>query len=149
MALEPSIVGWFAHARQFAFDTRRLEYAEDARRFQSGTPSVAAIYAARAGLEYVHEIGPARLRARQVELLGDLAAGLREIGAAPRVRGRVDGLAGILTVPVADPAAAVAALRRDGIIVDSRPGVIRLSPYFYNIAEDLERALAALKRHLG
>jgi len=148
-ALEPSIVGWFAHARQFAFDTRRLEYAEDARRFQSGTPSVAAIYAARAGLEYVHEIGPARLRARQVELLGDLAAGLREIGAAPRVRGRVDGLAGILTVPVADPAAAVAALRRDGIIVDSRPGVIRLSPYFYNIAEDLERALAALKRHLG
>lgn len=148
-ALAPSVVGWFAHARQFAFDTRRFEYADDARRFQSGTPSVAAIYAARAGLEYVHEIGPGRLRARQVELLTDLAAGLREIGVTPRMRGPVQSLAGILTVPVPDPAAAVAALRTDRVIVDARPGVIRLSPYFYNTTEDFERALAALRRHLG
>ncbi|MHB8733084.1 MAG: aminotransferase class V-fold PLP-dependent enzyme [bacterium] len=148
-ALAPSVVGWFAHGRQFAFDTRRFEYADDARRFQAGTPSVAAIYAARAGLEYVHEIGPARLRARQVELLTDLAGGLREIGVAPRMRGAVRDLAGILTVPVADPPAAVAALRGDRVIVDARPGVIRLSPYFYNSAEDLERALAALRRHLA
>ncbi|HEV2283342.1 MAG TPA: aminotransferase class V-fold PLP-dependent enzyme [bacterium] len=147
-ALAPSVVGWFAHGRQFSFDTRRFEYAEDARRFQAGTPSVAAIYAARAGLDYVHEIGPVRLRARQVELLTDLAGGLREIGAAPRMRGAAQDLAGILTVPVADPPAAVAALRGDRVIVDARPGVIRLSPYFYNNAEDLERALAALRRHL-
>ena len=148
-ALAPSVVGWFAHGRQFAFDTRRFEYADDARRFQAGTPSVAAIYAARAGLEYVHEIGPARLRARQVELLTDLAGGLREIGVTPRSRGAVQQLAGILTVPVPDPAAAVAALRADGVIIDARPGVIRLSPYFYNSLEDLERTLAALRRHLS
>ncbi|HEV2439696.1 MAG TPA: aminotransferase class V-fold PLP-dependent enzyme [bacterium] len=148
-ALAPSVVGWFAHGRQFAFDTRRFEYADDARRFQAGTPSVAAIYAARAGLDYVHEIGPARLRARQVELLTDLAGGLREIGVAPRVRGGVQNLAGILTVPVPDPAAAVAALRGEHVIVDARPGVIRLSPYFYNNAEDFERALAALRRHVA
>lgn len=147
-ALAPSVVGWFAHGRQFAFDTRRFEYAEDARRFQAGTPSVAAIYAARAGLDYVHEIGPARLRARQVELLSDLAGGLREIGVTPRTRGAVQQLAGILTVPVPDPAAAVAALRGDGVIIDARPGVIRLSPYFYNSFEDLERTIAALRRHL-
>jgi len=148
-ALAPSVVGWFAHRRQFAFDTRRFEHADDARRFQAGTPSVAAIYAARAGLDYVHEIGPARLRARQVELLADLAGGLREIGVTPRMRGAVQHLAGILTVPVPDPAAAVAALRGDRVIVDARPGVIRLSPYFYNNVEDFERALAALRRHLA
>jgi kynureninase len=148
-ALAPSVVGWFAHGRQFEFDTRHFEHADDARRFQGGTPSVAAIYAARAGLEYVHEIGPARLRARQIDLLTDLASGLREIGAAPRMRGRVQDLAGILTVPVPEPHAAVAALREHGVIIDARPGVIRLSPYFYNTAEDFERALAALRRHLA
>jgi kynureninase len=148
--LAPSVVGWFAHGHQFAFDTRHFEYADDARRFQGGTPSVAAVYAARAGLEYVHEIGPARLRARQIELLTDLASGLGELRALrPRIRGRVQDLAGILTVPVPDPAAAVAALRASGVIVDARPGVIRLSPYFYNTAEDFERALAALRRHLA
>jgi kynureninase len=148
--LAPSVVGWFAHGRQFAFDTRHFEYADDARRFQSGTPSVAAIYAARAGLDYVHEIGPGRLRARQIDLMSDLASGLGEIGALrPRMRGRVQDLAGILTVPVPDPAATVAALRASGIIIDARPGVIRLSPYFYNTAEDFERALAALRRHLA
>jgi|AmaraimetFIIA100_FD_contig_91_1671560_length_4771_multi_4_in_0_out_0_3 selenocysteine lyase/cysteine desulfurase len=147
--LAPSVVGWFAHGRQFAFDTRHFEYAEDARRFQSGTPSVAAIYAARAGLEYVQEIGPARLRARQVELLADLASGLRELRTLrPRMRGRPEDLAGILTVPVPDPAKAVAALRTSGVIIDARPGVIRLSPYFYNTTEDFERALAALRQHL-
>jgi kynureninase len=147
--LAPSVVGWFAHGRQFAFDTRHLEYAPDARRFQAGTPSVAAVYAARAGLEYVHEIGPASLRARQIELLADLAQGLEEIGAPPRVRGVLQDLAGIVTVPVADPPAAVAALRAEQVIVDCRPGVIRLSPYFYNSHEDIEHALAALRRHLA
>jgi len=146
--LHPSVIGWFAHREQFAFATTELDYAPDARRLEGGTPSVAAIYAARAGLEYVHEIGPARLRARQVELVTDLAAGLRDLGLSPRMRGRAEDLAGIITVPVPDPPAAVAALRSEDIIIDSRPGVIRLSPYFYNTSEDLERILAALRRHL-
>jgi selenocysteine lyase/cysteine desulfurase len=34
------------------------------------------------------------------------------------------------------------------VIVDSRPGVIRLSPYFYNTLGDIERTLASLRTHL-
>jgi selenocysteine lyase/cysteine desulfurase len=146
--LAPTTTGWFAHRDQFAFDTRRLEYAGDARRLEAGTPSVAAVYAGRAGLEYIHEIGPRRIRARQVELLRALAEGLRDLGLRPRIRGAADTLAGIVTVPVSDPPAAVSALRADRVIVDARPGVIRLSPYFYNNTEDLERTLSSLRRHL-
>ena len=142
-------VGWFAHRRQFAFDTTQLEYAEDARRLQGGTPAIAAVYAGHAGTQYVHEITPARLRARQVELTGALVDALRGAAMPPRLAGGPEQHAGIVTVPVPDPPATVQALARQQIIVDHRPGVVRLSPYFYNTFEDIDRTVAALRRHLG
>jgi kynureninase len=146
--LHPAVSGWFAHRDQFAFDTQHLEYADTARRLEAGTPSLAAVYAGRAGLEYVHEIGVERIRARQIELTSALADGLVGLGLRPRLRGAAAAHAGIVTVPVDDPPAAVAALRGDGVIIDFRPGVIRLSPYFYNTLQDIERALASLRTYL-
>jgi len=146
--LRPAVSGWFAHRDQFRFDTQHLEYAPSARRLEAGTPSLAAVYAGRGGLEYVHELGVGRIRARQLELVGALVDGLRAQALRPRIPERGQAHAGIVTVPVADPPAAVAALREDGVIVDSRPGVVRLSPYFYNTLDDIDRTLAALRRHL-
>ncbi len=147
-ALRPAVSGWFGHRDQFAFDTRHFDYADTARRFEAGTPSVAAVYAGRAGLEYVHEIGVDRIRARQLELTAALADGLRGLGLRPRLYGDGVAHAGIVTVPVEDPSTVVAALRRDGVIIDSRPGVIRLSTYFYNTVEDIGRAVASLRTQM-
>lgn len=142
--LHPLDVGWFAHRDQFAFDVRHFAYAADARRFEGGTPSVAATYAGRAGLDIVLEIGVPRLRERQVELVARLVDGAQGRGLAPRVPGRAEHLAGIVTIPRADPRAVVSALAERGIIIDARPGIVRLSPYFYNTAEDCDRALDAI-----
>jgi len=147
--LQPSEVGWFAHRRQFAFDVHRFEYADGARRFEGGTPAVAAVYAGRAGAGIVEEIGVDRLRARQLELVAHLVEASRAQGLSPRVPPRMESLAGIVTIPRADPQAVVAALAERGIVVDRRPGVVRLSPYFYNSLEDGARVaaeLAALQR---
>src|SRR5919198_2570737 len=43
--LEPTLVGWQAHERPFAFEPE-LEYAEGTARFLTGTPNVPALYAA-------------------------------------------------------------------------------------------------------
>ena len=51
--LEPGLVGWAAHAEPFAFATGPVAYADGAERFQSGTPNIPALYAARAGYEIV------------------------------------------------------------------------------------------------
>ncbi|MDR7543358.1 MAG: aminotransferase class V-fold PLP-dependent enzyme [Armatimonadota bacterium] len=134
--LHPNDVGWFAHKSQFAFVPDRFEPASDARRFEGGTPSVAAVYAAAAGLDIVLEIGVSRLRTRQLQLVGDLVDRLRSAGLRPRVPNDLEEHAGIVTVPVPDPPSVVGGLRRRGIIVDSRPGIVRLSPYFYNTLED-------------
>src|SRR5437016_5295923 len=60
--LEPGIAGWFGHKRQFAFEPRALERHDDARRFELGTPSLAAIYTQLGGLEYIEEIGVPAIR---------------------------------------------------------------------------------------
>src|SRR5204863_4713311 len=72
--LEPTLVGWQAHAQPFAFEPE-LEYAEGAWRFLTGTPNVPALYAATAGYDLIEEVGVDRIRARSREetaLLVDL-----------------------------------------------------------------------------
>jgi hypothetical protein len=138
----PEVVGWFAHRDQFAF-APAFEYAEDARRFEGGTPSAAAVYAASAGLQMVLEIGIERLRVRQLELTADLVGRAREAGLHPRVPVDLREHAGIATIPRQDPPAVVRGLRDARVIVDARPGIVRVSPFFFNVPEDHERAVEA------
>jgi selenocysteine lyase/cysteine desulfurase len=39
----------------------------------------------------------------------------------------------------------VTALRAQGLICDNRPGLIRLSPHYFNTLEEMDRALALLE----
>ena len=156
--LEPTYVGWQAHARPFAFEPE-LEYAEGAARFLTGTPNVPALYAATAGYDLVEEIGVERIREnslRQTELLIRLAdeAGF-EVG-SPRDPARRGGT---VTVRVPEFEAVHKELGERGILCDFRPDAgLRLGPHYYNTDEELAFALeqiaeilesGAYERHLG
>ena len=142
--LEPTTTGWFAAREMFKFNPVRFERADDARRFEPGTPAVAAVYAANAGMSIIEEIGPAAVRARTRELVADLAARLRAAGLAPRLPQDMDRHAGIVMLPAAQPAQTVAALKDRRIIVDHRPGAVRLSPYFYNTEAENQAVVDAI-----
>src|SRR5438105_2789993 len=77
--LEPTLVGWQAHARPFAFEPE-LEYAEGAARFLTGTPNVPALYAATAGYDVIEEAGVGRIRRRSLEQTDLLARLLERAG---------------------------------------------------------------------
>ncbi len=64
--LEPAFVGWAAHVDPFAFEAAAIRYADPPERFQSGTPNVPALYAARAGYEIVGEIGVEAIRRKSL-----------------------------------------------------------------------------------
>ncbi len=145
-ALEPRVTGWFAHQHQFTFEADRLVYADAATRFQGGTPSVAAVYAGRAGLEIVEEIGSARLRERTLMLAADVMARAQDAGYTLLSPPDDERRTGIVALGMDDPTGTVAHLARHNIIVDARPGLIRVSPYFYNTVEDNERLFEALAR---
>ena len=130
--LHPTTTGWFAAKEMFKFNPERFEMADDARRFEPGTPAVAAVYAANAGMRIIEEIGVAAIRERTLELTIDLHERLRRAGLEPRVPADLSRHAGITALPVEEPAAVVKGLKASQIIVDYRPGLVRLSPYFYN-----------------
>src|SRR3989449_742679 len=147
--LMPGVAGWFGHRDQFAFDPRRLEFHDDARRFELGTPALAAIYAQLGGLDYVDEIGVPAIRAVTGALAEDLIARARERGFQPKVAAHPQQRSGIVMLPAVDPAAKVRALAEARIVADARPGHVRLSPFFYNVQDDHVAALERLATRAG
>ncbi len=142
--LEPRISGWFGQREQFAFDPRALTFHDDARRFEMGTPALAAVYAQLGGLEYIEEIGMPRIREVTTALTEDLIATVRAAGFTPKVAAEPERRSAIVMIPMSDPAAAVRHLAAGGVIVDSRPGHVRFSPFFYNVQDDYVRATERL-----
>ena len=140
--LEPTFVGWQAHARPFGFEPE-LEYADGAARFLTGTPNVPALYAATAGYDLIEEIGVERIREnslRQTQLLIDLAdeAGF-EVG-SPRDAARRGGT---VTVRTPEFEAVHKELGERQIICDFRPDAgIRIGPHYYNTDDELRFAIA-------
>ena len=142
--LEPGIAGWFGHKRQFAFEPRVLERHDDARRFELGTPSLAAIYTQLGGLEYIEEIGVPAIRDVTAALTEDLIARACAAGFRPKVAARAEDRSAIVMLPADDPTERVRHLAAAGIIADARPGHVRLSPFFYNAQDDYVAALERL-----
>ena len=139
--LEPTYVGWQAHARPFAFE-ETLEYASDAARFLTGTPNPAAHMAGTAGYDLIEEIGVGRIREnslRQTDLLIGLAdaAGFGVHSARdPDRRG------GAVIVEVPEAAAVYAELEERAILCDYRPGAgIRIGPHFFNSDDEIRFAI--------
>src|SRR5437879_5107367 len=145
--LAPGIVGWFGHKNQLDFAPRALELHDDARRFELGTPALAAVYAQLGGLDYIDEIGVPAIRRVTAALTEDLVARGGEYGFRPKVAPRAEDRSAIVMLPAADPAAGVRHLAAGGIIADARPGHVRLSPFFYNVQDDHVSALERLATH--
>jgi selenocysteine lyase/cysteine desulfurase len=143
--LTPTVTGWFAHAQQFEFDPTALVWHDDARRFEQGTPALAAVHAQLGGLDVIEEIGVPAIRAATSHLTEDLVARARDRGFRPRVAPTGSERSAIVMLPSADPHGDVAALAARRIVADARPGHVRLSPYFYNVVEDHVAALETLR----
>ena len=158
--LEPTLVGWQAHARPFAFEPE-LEYAAGARRFLTGTPNVPALYAATAGYDVIEEVGVPRIRERSLALT-QLVFGLcDEAGLAVVSPREPERRGGTVTVSTPDHAACHRELGERGVVCDFRPdpqGGIRLGPHFFNTEDEVRHAVSelaeivgsgAFERHLG
>ena len=147
--LRPSVTGWWGSRDMFEFRTGVFEYRDDAQRLEAGTPAVAPIFAANASLDIVLEIGVERIRERTRWLADDLVRRIQERGWT--LLSPADGAvrSSIVMLGMERPDELVDGLKQRGIIVDSRPGRLRISPHFYNTVEENQQIIAALDELLG
>ena len=143
--LEPGLIGWAAHAEPFAFASGPIVYADGATRFQSGTPNVPALYAARAGYEIVAEIGVAAIREKSLRLTRRIIDHATRAGYGINTPLNDGERGGAVILDVPNGEAVSNDLLRRNIIIDYRPEAgIRISPHFYNNDEDIDDAMKVL-----
>jgi len=146
--MRPQGTGWFATRDPFSFSLQELDFADDARRFETGTWAMPSHYAGLAGLELILEVGVANIQERLRDLTDRILVRCDQAGVrtfTPRERER---RCGIVTLECAQPEEVEAQLHAAGVIVDSRPGRVRLSPHWCVTEEELDRGMDLVLRHL-
>ncbi len=147
--VRPRGTGWFATRDPFSFTLQDLDFAEDARRLETGTWAMACHYAGLAGLEQVLEVGVHDIQERLRDLTDRILVRCDEAGVrtfTPRHRAQ---RCGIVTLECERPEEVEGKLHASGVIVDSRPGRVRLSPHWCVTEDELERGMDLVLEHVS
>ena len=147
--VRPQGTGWLATRDPLSFTLQELTFSDDARRLETGTWAMASHYAGLAGLELILEVGVAAIQERLRDLTDRILERCDEAGVktfTPRERSR---RCGIVTLESDHPEDVESRLHAEGVIVDSRPGRVRLSPHWCVTEEELERGMDLVLQHVG
>jgi selenocysteine lyase/cysteine desulfurase len=141
---EPRLTGWLAQRQPLAL---RLAPRPDARRLETGTPAVPALFAANAGMGLINDLDLAVVRQHVSGLLDYAADQLAAMGET--VRTPTDPLRRGAHLAVVDPEPRALAtwLARDGIVVAARQDVVRLSVHYYTDRSDVDAVCEAIRRY--
>lgn len=142
--LEPLVTGWFGRTDPFAFALTPLDWSSSARRFETGSPPVASVYGAAAGLELLHLVSVPAVAGQVARLAARMRSGALNRGFGV-VTPEDPAERGALTVLRSTDAPALAGrLAVRGVIASARGSGLRLSFHGYNTDEDVDCVLAAL-----
>jgi selenocysteine lyase/cysteine desulfurase len=146
--LNPVAAGW--HSVAGAEDlSENFQLKPDMGRFEPGTLDVPAILGLGASLDILAEVGVDNVRASIFALLGEIGAGLTERGlkvvspCGPAER------SSIMAFEHPDAPGLMKHFAKNRVAVSLRGGRIRLSPHFYNDAQDSRRFFQILDAYPG
>jgi kynureninase len=142
--LRPRFTGWYAEFAELAAEKTpgAVEYPRGGMRFAGATYDPTSHYRAARVFDFFQEQGltPEALREnylRQATLLAE----------ALGVEGRREDYGGFVAVEVPDAEEVSRRLAAEGVLTDSRGRHLRLGPAPYLSADQLERAVGAIKRY--
>ncbi|HSR23584.1 MAG TPA: aminotransferase class V-fold PLP-dependent enzyme, partial [Candidatus Eisenbacteria bacterium] len=142
--LRPTDTGWFGQADPFAYDVHRLDYAPGARRFQSGSPPVPAVYAALAAVRLLRGVGLTAVREHVLALGDRFIAGAVERGLRVMTPAEPERRGPLVMVRCHDVQRLIVRLAERGVLCSTRDGALRVSFHYYNVDEDVDALLAGL-----
>jgi kynureninase len=148
-ALRPSLTGWLAHRRPFAFEAGAIDARDDGYRFLNGTPHIPALYACQPGLAILNEIGSQAIREKSLRMTTRVLEGAKARGWRVNTAENPAERAGTVSVDCPHAMEVSHELLAREILIDYRPQAgIRISPHFYNREEECDFALSQIEEIL-
>jgi selenocysteine lyase/cysteine desulfurase len=145
-SLTPTITSWFAQRDAFAFDTKRLDPATDARRFEGGSPPMPNIYIARPALDLLTNIGMENVAAQIERLTRAFIQGIRDLKIESKTP--ASSVGPLVVLRALDAKVMLAKLTARGIVASIRLDGVRIAFHVYNTLEDVHTALRAFEDNL-
>jgi len=142
--LPPNAVGWRSHRTWRDVDDLHHGtpiLTDSAEKYEGGGLPFALLYAMEASVDMMLEIGPEAIEKRVLELAASTRQRLARLGAEVPDRGSQIVAA---KFPGEDSSRLARELKSRRVLVAARHGFLRVSPHFYNNAEDLDRMEQAL-----
>ena len=152
--LRPQLTGWLAHKTPFSFSTE-MEYADGPFRFMSGTPPIAALYTAQAGLDVIKQIGMHQIRRKSIGQTRSIIKKAKERGFSLFTPEEDDLRGGAVSLGLSHASQVKQALIERKVKVDFRKGdkneedVIRIGPHFYTKDEEIDFLFEAIDEILS
>ncbi|ABG38941.1 aminotransferase, class V [Paraglaciecola sp. T6c] len=143
-ALEPKQLGWFSHQNPFEFDIEHFAFADAAKRFWGGTPSILPYATALVGVQQVNQIGSQSLFEHSKTLQRVVLADAAEHVLTPI---DVAQTGGTLCMHLSEPKLTQleSDLHAANAYFDRRGDCLRLSWHIYNTEQEAQRVAQMFK----
>lgn len=131
--LQPETRGWFSQNNPFSWDLDRFAFAPDIRRFDTGTPGSVAALASLPALDWFTRQDISAVAAHNRRLVDRIIARADRLDLplhSPRDPDRRGGAVMLQMPDKAEAAACAGALGVEGLSVDFRGPILRMSPGF-------------------
>jgi selenocysteine lyase/cysteine desulfurase len=132
------------------FGKYQFEFADSARRYDSGSYNLAGIYALGGAVELVQELGIENIARRVIHLTDRLVKGLREKGyrvLSSRSATEASGIVAFIS-DLHDHERIQQHLQTEHrIVIVVRCGRLRASPHCYNSEREIDQLIDALPKH--
>ena len=143
LEFEPELRGWFSQNNPFSWALDKFAYAPDIRRFDSGTPACVAAIASVPALKWHAAQDRQEMVRHNRELIDMVIAEADNLGLplrSPRDAARRGGSMMLKMPSKAEAGAVVGALGVEGISIDFRDAIMRLSPGVLTSADNVAKA---------
>jgi len=148
--LRPTNIGWMSVKEPLNFGRYNLDFADSAKRYDSGSYNLAGIYGLGGAIELIQEIGLERISHRVLQLTDRLAAGLCDKGYrifSPRTPTEASGILTFFS-DLHDHDQIQRHLQSEHrIVIAVRCGRLRASPHCFNTEREIDQLIEALPKH--
>ncbi len=146
--------GWHMLADKGNFDQKDWQIADDATRFECGSPNMLGIHALEASLAFIEETGVQTIQRKILNNLSYLFDITSNIGNIEVMTPRADERhAGIFTFRFSDQAIDYQALwhrlMAQGVVCAPRGGGLRFSPHIHNNSVQISKAIQIVTDQIG